>query len=145
MKKLEWSDELSLGVLEIDAQHKELLRIANGLLQAISLGRPERTITNVITKLREYTVFHFNSEEGFMDRIGYNKKAEHFAEHSDLKRKVKEFQRSMYEGEAVDAGKLMSFLKVWLLKHILESDRELVVFIKTENISTNNFDTLGRK
>lgn len=145
MKKLEWSDELSLGVLEIDAQHKELLRIANGLLQAISLGRPERTITNVIRKLREYTVFHFNSEEAFMDRIGYNKKAEHFAKHSVLKKKVKEFQRTIYEGNVVDADKLMSFLKVWLLKHILESDRELVVFIKTENISTNNFDILDRK
>ncbi|WP_419779897.1 bacteriohemerythrin [Maridesulfovibrio sp.] len=139
MKRLEWSDKLNLGVPQIDNQHKELIRLVNGLISAVSLDRPEKTIKNVLKKLREYTVFHFNSEEVFMDSIGYDNLNKHVAEHIDLKKKVKEFQRSIYKGESVEVMTLLDFLKPWLLNHILESDREIAAFIKREKISLEHF------
>ncbi|WP_419783808.1 bacteriohemerythrin [Maridesulfovibrio sp.] len=139
MKRLEWSDKLNLGVPQIDNQHKELIRLVNGLISAVSLDRPEKTIKNVLKKLREYTVFHFNSEEVFMDSIGYDNLNKHVAEHIDLKKKVKEFQRYIYKGESVEVMTLLDFLKPWLLNHILESDREIAAFIKREKISLEHF------
>jgi len=139
MKRLEWSDKLNLGVPQIDNQHKELIRLVNGLISAVSLDRPEKTINNVLKKLREYTVFHFNSEEVFMDSIGYDNLNKHVAEHIDLKKKVKEFQRSICKGESVEVMTLLDFLKPWLLNHILESDREIAAFIKREKISLEHF------
>lgn len=139
MKRLEWSDKLTLGVPQIDNQHKELIRLVNGLISAFSLERPEKTINNVLKKLREYTVFHFNSEEVFMESIGYDKLNRHVAEHIDLKKKVKEFQRSIYKGERVEVKTLLEFLKPWLLNHILESDREIAAYIEREKIPLERF------
>lgn len=112
MKKILWNQELSVGVEEIDSQHKELLRIANGLIQAVCLGRNEKTINNVLKKLREYTVFHFNSEEKFMESIGYNKRAQHVEEHFKLKMNVKAFQREIYMGKAISPDDLVEFIKL---------------------------------
>ncbi|MFH1913839.1 MAG: bacteriohemerythrin [Pseudomonadota bacterium] len=132
MTKLNWSDELSVNVPTIDAQHKELIRIANGLINALSLGRNDRVVGNVIKRLREYTVFHFSSEESLMDKCRYPKRAEHEAEHRRLKENVKNYQRILYKKESISPNEVLDFLKEWLLTHILTLDRELARFIHAQ-------------
>jgi len=129
MSKIQWNSELSVGVKQIDDQHKELIRIANGLINAISLKREERILGNVTRKLREYTVFHFASEEQLMDDIRYPKRGEHANEHIRLKKNVKDYQRIIYKHEDLTPETVLQFLKEWLLGHILTHDRELAQFI----------------
>lgn len=133
MSKIKWSDKLSVGVDEIDTQHKELIKIANALIHAVKTNKKERTINNVIKKLREYTVFHFNSEEKLMKRKNYDSYTEHSVEHKKLKKTVQQFQRSIYEGEQVSPTDLFMFMKTWLLKHILESDQKFSVFLSKKD------------
>lgn len=129
MSKIQWNSELSVGVEQIDDQHKELIRIANGLINAISLGRDERILSNVTRKLREYTVFHFASEERLMDEVHYPERGEHANEHARLKKHVKDYQRVIYKNEELTPETVLQFLKEWLLGHILTHDRELARFI----------------
>ncbi len=132
MTKLTWSDDLSVGVEQIDTQHKELIRIANGLINAVALGRGRKTTDNVLRRLREYTVFHFNSEEALMEKVHYPGRGEHAREHLGLKNNVKEFQRTLYIKEKITPGDVLSFLKIWLLKHILSADMDLANFIRSQ-------------
>ena len=129
MERIQWSEYLSVGIEQIDSQHKELIRIANGLISAVEKQRGDRVINNVIRRLRNYTVFHFNSEEGLMADVRYPRRGEHENEHAKLKRIVKGFQRNLYKGERLTAEDVLNFLKIWLLKHILHSDRMLADFI----------------
>jgi hemerythrin len=129
MTKIEWNDELTVNVPAIDDQHKELIRIANGLINAVSLGRDERVLGNVIRRLRDYTVFHFSSEEALMEDLRYPKRADHEAEHRRLKQNVKTYQRLIYKQESISPRDIMGFMKEWLLAHILTFDRELARFI----------------
>ena len=129
MERIQWSEELSVGIEQIDSQHKELIRIANGLISAVAKQRGERVINNVVRRLRNYTVFHFNSEEKLMEIVRYPKRGEHGHEHVKLKQNVKGFQRDLYKGEKLTAEDVLNFLKIWLLKHILHSDRMLADFI----------------
>ena len=138
MERIQWSEELSLGIEQIDGQHKELIRIANGLISAVAKERGNRVINNVVRRLRNYTVFHFNSEEKLMEAVRYPKRGEHENEHAKLKRNVKEFQRNLYQGERLTAEDVLNFLKIWLLKHILYSDRMLADFIHESEKSGNN-------
>lgn len=132
MGRLQWSDELSVGVEMIDNQHKELIRIANGLISAVSKKRGDRVVQNVIRRLRNYTVFHFNSEEKFMEDMCYPKRGEHEAEHVILKESVKKFQRTLYEKKNLPPDAVLDFLKIWLIKHILSADIELSKFVHSE-------------
>ena len=130
MKKLIWNQQLSMNNKTIDDQHKELLRIANGLLKAVHTGKSKQTINNVIRRLREYTVYHFSSEEGLMDKMRFKKRGEHATEHHRLKHQVKDFQHRMFHHEQVSSDEVLKFLKTWLLEHLLSYDRDFADFIK---------------
>lgn len=129
MSRIQWNDELSVGVDAIDDQHKELIRIANGLMNAVDKGADQRVVNNVITRLRAYTVFHFNSEEKLMEKYHFPHRGQHEVEHRRLKADVKRFQRTLYEKDDLTPESVLNFLKIWLLKHILSTDREFAKFI----------------
>lgn len=130
MSRIQWSDELSVGVKEVDDQHKELINIANTLLGAVESGGGRKVTDKVIKRLRDYTVFHFNSEEDLMRASQYPRLAEHASTHSRLKNEVKDFQRDVYEGKSPSPATVMAFLKTWLLDHILNHDREFARFLR---------------
>jgi len=130
MSRIQWNEELSVGVKEVDDQHKELISIANTLLGAVESGRGRSVTDKVIKQLRDYTVFHFNSEEDLMRSSQYPKLSEHIATHSRLKNEVKDFQRDVYEGKSPSTAKVMAFLKEWLLNHILSYDRDFARFLR---------------
>jgi len=129
MTKIQWNKELSVDVIAIDNQHKQLIDIANTLLEAVDQGADRAATDKAIKKLREYTVSHFNSEEALMAEVRYPDRGHHQAEHRKLKEEVKQFQRELYEKRTPAASTVLSFLKSWLLGHILTYDRKLARFI----------------
>ncbi len=130
MKEIEWTESLSLGVEAIDDQHKELIRIVNRLLHAIKDKDSEMIVNEILAGLREYTVFHFNAEEKFMEEIRYPHRGEHLQQHQDLKQKVKGFQYARFHHEEVTLGELKAMLSEWLLEHILDSDLRIAKFMR---------------
>ena len=129
MPSIQWSSQLSMDVPLIDDQHKQLIAIANTLIKAVSRDLDARVINNVVRRLREYTVFHFNSEEELMEKARFPKRGEHANEHRRLKEQVKQYQRTIYYKENLNPESVINFLKLWLIKHILESDQQLADFI----------------
>src|SRR5512138_2619963 len=80
MTKLEWTQALSVGVEEIDAQHRELFRRAARLLEGIQGGEPEE-LGQLIDFLYRYAVEHFGAEEEHMRRTRFPGYLRHKAEH----------------------------------------------------------------
>ncbi|MDC0335853.1 bacteriohemerythrin [Pseudodesulfovibrio sp.] len=133
MSKIEWDDSLLLGVKEIDEQHQQLVKIANSLLAAIADEEKEPVLSKALSWLREYTVFHFNSEEEYMEQIGYPKRSEHAQQHLELKENVKTFQKMLYRKEAVEVSKIKNLLYEWLVGHIIDSDMAIARYLKENN------------
>ena len=63
---IEWSDNLSTGVAEIDNQHKELFRRINDLFDACNQGKGKSEVAGVMEFLESYVVEHFGKEENYM-------------------------------------------------------------------------------
>lgn len=132
MPKIEWDQELSLGVEEIDTQHRELIDLTNQVIQALGKEDFHTVITDAVGKLRTYTVHHFNSEEGLMREVQYPKRGEHMQEHARFKAEVKDLQREIYEKRIPEAKDFRQFMADWLLNHILTHDRELARFLREQ-------------
>lgn len=130
MNEIKWNNELSVGVKDIDDQHKELISIANSLIHAVETKAGRTTVEKVIKRLRAYTVAHFAAEEKLMEEAGFPKLGAHQAEHQKLKTDVQQFQRELYVGKGPTPGKVLAFIKVWLLDHILKYDRGFARFLK---------------
>lgn len=144
MGKIQWSDELGMGVKELDEQHRELIRIVNELIEAAAAKRGGAVIEDIVKQLREYSVVHFRAEEDFMASIDYPGRSAQVQAHADLKREVKEFQRRIYERTEISAREVLEFMKGWLLNHVLTYDRELAKFVAEQSVKAGAV-TIGRK
>lgn len=125
MALIVWSPSLSVGVNEIDTQHKKLIEIANRLNDAMSQGKGKAVLDRTFTELVAYTQYHFNAEQKLMAQIGYVESAKHKQEHADLVATVADLKAKHESGKAVITLQVMSFLREWLTKHINGSDRAL--------------------
>lgn len=121
-KFVEWSDELSVGIEEIDEQHKLLTALINRMHEAIQERHGNQVVGEILDELTDYTRIHFAVEESLMRILDYPGYEEHHEHHRDLLEQVTDLKRKVAEGKASIGFELMHFLKVWLTKHIMEED-----------------------
>jgi hemerythrin-like metal-binding protein len=125
MALITWNPALEVGVKEIDAQHKRLVDLVNQLNDAMRLGQGRDKIGPVLNELVRYTVSHFATEERFMDAHRYALSANHKAEHKKLLEDVGAFKAKFDSGNANLSIEVLQFLRDWLSKHIMGTDKKL--------------------
>ena len=68
---IEWTDELSVGIQEIDDQHRLLVSILNKLHTAMYEHQGKEVAEKILNELVDYTKIHFAVEESLMRVLGY--------------------------------------------------------------------------
>ena len=64
MDFIKWNNEtMGIGIMLIDNQHKELLKIINKLSSSIYNNSQQRDILEIIDELIHYADYHFSTEE----------------------------------------------------------------------------------
>lgn len=129
-----WSDDLSVGIQEIDEQHKVLVGLLNELHSAISGHRGSAECRGILDRLAEYTRVHFAVEESLMRILDYPDHDNHKHEHELLIGQVVDLQQKLDVGKTAISFELLHFLKAWLTKHILGSDKEYGVYFHARGI-----------
>lgn len=124
MALITWSAMLSVGVTEIDDQHKKLIDLVNQLNDAMHAGKGKEALTPVLAELIRYTQYHFGTEDRLMARHGYKEAPAHKAEHAKFVAEVTAFKAKFDKGNAMLSNELMAFLRDWLSKHILSTDKK---------------------
>ncbi|MEO5356308.1 MAG: bacteriohemerythrin [Nitrospirae bacterium YQR-1] len=134
MPLITWTDNLSVHVREFDDQHKKLIQIINDLFDAVTARKGKEALEPVLTELIEYTKYHFINEENLLAKHGYPYAAIHKQEHDDLTQKVMSFEAQFKAGRAMVDLLLMNFLKDWLTKHILGTDKKYSEFLNSKGV-----------
>lgn len=131
---LQWSEELSVGVEAIDAQHKELINRINGLLQAMSQGKGREEIGGLLEFLGRYVVEHFGVEEDYMSRFSYPGLVAHRAQHAAFVNDFEALRREFITHGASAHMTLQVQRRIcdWLKTHIAGTDKLLGTFLKTK-------------
>ncbi|MCX7793602.1 MAG: bacteriohemerythrin [Thermodesulfovibrionales bacterium] len=133
---LKWSDELSTGVNEIDAQHKELLKRLNMLREACREGRGKEIIDELILFLEDYIKIHFGLEERYMKQYNYPGIEFHIAQHRDLEKRFKELKADFEKNglRLVATLETNELLGQWWLNHISRTDKELGRYLRDKMV-----------
>ena len=135
MPLMEWSDKLSVGVSQFDDEHKRLVKMVNDLFDAMHASHGKDVLGPILDGLVSYTVTHFKHEEELMARHGFPESAAHRAEHVALTKQVAEIQAKYRAGATtVLTLEVMTFLKNWLTKHILGTDKHYGPFLNAKGI-----------
>ncbi|ACH38271.1 hemerythrin family protein [Citrifermentans bemidjiense Bem] len=126
-----WQDNLSIGVLEVDIQHKLLFDKFNSFLNAYAAdGNTDQTL-QMFWFLEAYAVTHFNEEEKLMLQAGYPALPAHRQKHQAFIDQINQLkERLKVEGlnQALVTA-MTSFITSWLIQHISTEDRAIGDFI----------------
>ena len=120
----EWADTMSVGVPEIDSQHRELINLLNRLFVSVVERDKDKTTIEILDALIDYTKTHFTLEEELMLVAGYDpgEFVTHQRAHQNFIEKVgTAAHKNLVEGKSV-SFELIHFLKNWLREHIMVSD-----------------------
>lgn len=134
---IEWKEDLAIGVMDVDSQHKELFIKVNDLFNACNAGKGKEYIDNVIKYLEDYVVLHFSSEEKLQKQNNYPEHEKHKAQHdqfiSDFQALKEKIEKSGVTGLTI--VQLNQVLVDWLINHIRKSDKALGAFLKEKGIN----------
>jgi hemerythrin len=132
MPLITWGPMLTIGVKDIDDQHRKLVELLNQLNDAMHAGQGKDTLAPVLNELVRYTVYHFGTEEKLMAQHKYADSPAHKGEHGKFVETVSAFKKKFDAGNAMLSTELMNFLRDWLSKHILQTDKK---FAKALNLA----------
>ncbi len=116
-----WDDTLSVGIEEIDEQHKVLIGLLNELHAGVIAGNSATLCREVLDRLGEYTRIHFTTEESLLRILHYPQYERHKQEHERLLGELERLQGELDAGELISL-ELLDFLRGWLAGHIREVD-----------------------
>lgn len=137
MKKITWSDDLSVGVDLIDEQHKMLIKRLNDMSEAIEDVKGPTEIARTLEFLIDYTDFHFSAEASYMKKTGYPGLADHLKKHGEFTSTLTDLEEEFREEGATHmlAESLDTFLVNWLIKHISTVDVEFGRYLGEKGIT----------
>ena len=132
MQRVEWDPAMETGDAAVDEQHRGLVELFNGLLEA-EHREDSHELARTLERLCDYVIVHFAAEEALMRRVGYPKQAveEHLDEHESLTGRTREIVVGYRTGEITTLVPVVDFLGSWLSEHIARCDRTMVEFART--------------
>jgi diguanylate cyclase (GGDEF)-like protein/hemerythrin-like metal-binding protein/PAS domain S-box-containing protein len=130
-----WDRRYDTGIEAIDRQHRKLVDLLNRLANAVALPSSEakETVESVLSELRAYTVYHFETEEKIWHQYfeGEPQERKHRRTHRGFVEKLEAIEaekETLEKREAVLS--LMRFLARWLAEHILVTDRQMAMEVQ---------------
>lgn len=125
-----WNDELAVGNSFIDGDHQKLISLINKLHDAMAQGHGKEVLGTTLGELIKYTREHFKREEDHMLRIAYPGYAAHKQEHEKLLKEVTDLQAKFNAGNGMLSVQVSTFLRGWLVNHIMKVDKDLATAIR---------------
>ncbi len=123
MSFVEWTNNLSIRVPEMDQQHQQLVAMLNEYHDAAKAGKGHEALNALMNRLVDYTKTHLNNEERFLESIDYAFINSHKTEHRRLTEQVLELKIQFDSGDLSTGPKLLDLLRDWLVNHIRKVDR----------------------
>ena len=126
-----WVDEMSVGIPEIDGDHKNFILLINELNHSITEGKAPTEIKRRLQVIIDDAVQHFAHEERLFKEWQYPDTGDHARIHAETLKELNAIMEKFipygYDTAWVDAG---SMIKSILINHILAEDMKYAEFYR---------------
>ncbi len=121
--QLDWGDRLRVGVPEVDAEHAELLAMANELLKLLVGNHRKQTILDRLQVLCDTLVAHCANEEKLIAERHLQRLQSHVVSHEQMLGRMK-FLTDLYENDDLPLNAFIQFIVFEIcIQHIAREDR----------------------
>jgi hemerythrin len=129
---LEWNEGLSVGIPEIDEDHKRFIFLIDELNRSIAERMKALEIRKRLFRIIGDTEWHFKQEEQFLRERQYPNVEGHARSHQNVRNTLNNIQDSFIpyglDAEWLDAALI---IKQILISHILIEDMQYVNYFKS--------------
>jgi len=129
MALMTWSSNYSVGLADMDAQHRQWIAILNRLHDAMREGKAREIQGKILQEMVAYAHAHFSNEEFMLRMRSYPSLTAHQQKHVGFSVQVALLQSKMNSGNSLTL-ELMDLLREWLTNHILVEDKKYGVWMK---------------
>jgi hemerythrin len=131
---IRWTDDLAVGISEIDNQHKELFQRINVLFEACNQGKGRTEISSTIAFLEDYVGTHFGTEERKMAQTRFPGRIAHVEQHTLFRKNLTAIKRQLEEeGPGIHVIILTNHMVVdWLRNHIRTLDKDFGAYMRNQ-------------
>lgn len=123
-----WDPSYSVGVEEIDNQHRQLFELVNLFPENPDVA----VIRQAIMKLFKYTREHFECEEGMMLRMNYPHRDTHIELHNLLISKLSAISLESFQ-DSDTVHEFKHFLYEWIIDHVGRHDKDYAQYAQKLN------------
>jgi hemerythrin len=128
MSRIEWTEDLEIGIAVIDGQHHRIVDYINALAD-VAGDHDRKVVRRIIADLIDYTYSHFAFEEALMEEAGYEFLTIHQRTHRSFCERVDQLSARFDAGQDV-AEPLVKLLKTWLIQHIMSDDSSYAALVR---------------
>ena len=134
MEKIIWGESFSVGVRDLDAQHKQIVIMVNTLIEMSDRKVDSEIISDTLTKMTQYAIDHFKKEEQYMLDYGYPEYSSQRKQHQEFKRKTVDFCMETMAHKVTIPTEIFSYLRLWWTNHILQEDMKYKEFFNERGL-----------
>src|SRR6516165_2272295 len=147
MRHFTWSRDNEIFLAQIDAEHREMFRIAGGLERALSQGAPRVEVRDQLRALSAHAEDHFSHEEWLMQSTSYPSYGWHRQQHDTVRRRLKLLVPLIEKGDQEATDLFLEFLSGWLQDHTGVTDKMMGAYVRNyeRTHSTSAFERWGEK
>jgi hemerythrin len=131
--QIKWSDFLTVGVPEMDEEHKKFIAQVNDLTQAVLECRSKATIRRLMDAMLAEAAKHFRNEEELLFNSKYPDRAVHAAKHVQLTAQLNRAKQE-FETPAISFMGALKALQInqLLIDHLLKEDMKYRDFLRAQ-------------
>ncbi len=131
MAFFQWTQTLSVGIEEIDEEHKIWIVFLNKLHDAVGSGTDYEELSGILHDVISFSKQHFINEENMFTESDYPDADKHKQLHKDYLEELQMLSDlcSPQTTEELTLDSLLS-LKKWLVDHIQEVDKQYAPYVK---------------
>lgn len=136
MALITWSDDFSVGVKELDEQHKTLINIINELFTLYTEKKfGQADVSPIFKALMDYADQHLATEEYYFNLYNYEKGPQHTALHNAYREKISAL-KAEYEKDNSEKTlfAVNNFLNEWWVWHINHVDKEYTEYFNANGL-----------
>lgn len=122
MLNYKWSEGYSVGDATLDGHHQKLLNMFNDVSAMLVTEYNADKMMQLLTQLKDYTIFHFEEEEKRMIANNYPDYDLHLAKHHTFVTQVESSLKKVKANPDEVTDDLFIFLSQWLITHIQQDD-----------------------
>ncbi len=133
MRRLEWIPEYSVGIEELDAQHRSLHDTFNRMIEEQKEPYNAAKFSASLSTLIHYAYVHFATEERYLAEAHFPHLREHVIEHVGFIMKTMSLAMKVSEEKQDHRIELLLFLREWFTTHVHGSDRKYIPYLAAKD------------